>query len=141
MVLILGFQKSYHREHLTSFLSNLKTFFYKNGPSPASFSFIFGPPQTNIDIIFTTNQCEKSPSNIWRRDSNPWPLERESPPITTRPGLPPFLRLLDFQNSFGLHHDKNPVNCQISNPKQTFVLCIQSVRPVDSFKISYKKQN
>ena len=29
------------------------------------------------------------PSSIWRQDSNPRPLERESTPITTRPGLPP----------------------------------------------------
>ena len=29
------------------------------------------------------------PSSIWRQDSNSQPLEHESPPITTRPGLPP----------------------------------------------------
>ena len=29
------------------------------------------------------------PSSIRRRDSNPRPLDREPPPITTRPGLPP----------------------------------------------------
>ena len=65
-------------------------FFKKNGPSPASFSFIFGLFQTN-NTIFTTNQCEKmsTPSSIWCRDSNPQPLEREAPPITTRLGLPP----------------------------------------------------
>ena len=32
---------------------------------------------------------KKCPSSIRCRDSNPRPLERESPPITTRPGLPP----------------------------------------------------
>ena len=31
-----------------------------------------------------------TPSSIRCRDSNPWSLERESPPITTRPGLPPY---------------------------------------------------
>ena len=67
-----------------------EVFFKKNGPSPASFSFIFGLFKQTIQI-FTTNQCEKMscPSSIRRRDSNPRPLERESPPITTRPGLPP----------------------------------------------------
>ena len=30
-----------------------------------------------------------SPTSIGRRDSNPRPLEHESSPITTRPGLPP----------------------------------------------------
>ena len=29
------------------------------------------------------------PSSVRRRDSNPRPLYREPPPITTRPGLPP----------------------------------------------------
>ena len=33
--------------------------------------------------------CEKCPSSIWCRDSNPRPLEHESLPITTRSGLPP----------------------------------------------------
>ena len=63
----------------------------KSGPCPASFSFIFGLFQKN-NTIFTTNQCEKmsSPSSIRRRDSNPWPFESESPPLTTRPGLPPY---------------------------------------------------
>ena len=37
---------------------------------------------------FTSNQCEKCPSSIWHWDSNPRPSERESPPITPRPGLP-----------------------------------------------------
>ena len=32
---------------------------------------------------------KKCPSSIWRRDLNSHPLERESPPITTRPWLPP----------------------------------------------------
>ena len=37
---------------------------------------------------FATNQCEKMswPSSIRLQDSNPWPLEHESPPITTRTG-------------------------------------------------------
>ena len=34
---------------------------------------------------------KKCPSSIRCRDSNPRPLECESPPITTRPGLPPRL--------------------------------------------------
>ena len=38
---------------------------------------------------------KKCPSSIRRWDSNPRPLERESPPITTRPGLPPEINKLD----------------------------------------------
>ena len=65
----------------------------KNGPTPASFSFIFGLFRTN-NTIFTINQCEnmsKSPSSIQRQDSNPQPFEHELSPITTRPGLQPLV--------------------------------------------------
>ena len=57
-------------------------------------SFIFGLFHTNIITIFTTNKCEECPSNIRCRDSNPQPLEHESPPITTRPGLLKFIKHL-----------------------------------------------
>ena len=63
--------------------------FFKYGPSPASFS-LFSTFQLNI-TIFTTNKCEKCPSSIWHWDLNPWPLEHESPPITTWPGIPPYI--------------------------------------------------
>ena len=58
---------------------------------PGLFFVYFQSFQTN-NIIFTTNQCEKMscPSSLRRLDSNPQPLERESPPITTRPGLQPY---------------------------------------------------
>ena len=62
----------------------------KNGPSPASFSFIFGLSQTNINTILQQINVKKCPSSIRHRDSNPRPSGRESPPITTRPGLPVF---------------------------------------------------
>ena len=50
---------------------------------------LFSSFRINI-TIFTTNQCEKCLSSLRCWDSNPLPLEYESPPITTRPGLPPF---------------------------------------------------
>ena len=59
---------------------------FKNGPTPASFWFIFGLFKQTIQ--FYKNICEKCPSSKWCRDSNPRPSERESLPITTRPGLP-----------------------------------------------------
>ena len=66
----------------------LSYFFFKNGPSPASFSFIFGLFQTNINTILQQINVKKCPSSMRHWDSNPRPSERESPPITTRPGLP-----------------------------------------------------
>ena len=58
--------------------------FLKLRPLFHLFSFF----QTNITIL-TTNQCEKCPSSIRRQDSNSQPSDYESPPLTTRPGLPP----------------------------------------------------
>ena len=49
---------------------------------------LFSSFQTNI-TMFTTNLCEKCPSSIRCWDSNSRPSEHGSPPITTRPGLPP----------------------------------------------------
>ena len=45
-----------------------ESFFIKNGPSPASFSFIF--VFSNKHYNFTANKWEKGPSSIWRWDSN-----------------------------------------------------------------------
>ena len=66
-------------------------FFFLNGPTRPLFRIIFGLfKQTSIHFL-QKNQCENFliPSSIWRRDSNPQPLNHESSPITTRPGLPP----------------------------------------------------
>ena len=46
-------------------------------PSPASFTFIFSPFQTNINTIFTINECLKCPSRIRCWDSNPQPSDCE----------------------------------------------------------------
>ena len=65
-------------------------FFFLNGPSLASFSFIIGLFQTNINTILQQINVEKCPSSIRHWDSNPRPSESKSPPITTRPGLLPW---------------------------------------------------
>ena len=56
---------------------NVLLFFLKNGPIPASFSFIFS--------IFkqTTQFLQQINAGCW--DSNLQPLDNESLPITTRP--------------------------------------------------------
>ena len=54
-----------------------------------NFFVCFRSFQSNIITNFTTNICEKCASSIWCWDSNSRPSERESLPITTRPGLPP----------------------------------------------------
>ena len=68
-------------------LNKISSGFFKKWVNPASFSFYFRSFQTNIITIFTTIICKKCPSSIQCWDWNPQSLERESIPITTRPGL------------------------------------------------------
>ena len=55
---------------------------------PRPLFHLFSSFHRNI-TIFTANICEKCPSCIRWWYSNSGPSEHESPPITTRPGLPP----------------------------------------------------
>ena len=88
--LVINFSVTHFNDFLILFL--------KNGPTPDFFLFIFGIFKHNS--IFVPNQCEKCPSSIWHRESNPRPFEHESTPKTTRPGLPAnFLILCDEINS------------------------------------------
>ena len=74
---------------LIPFLEQYNIFLKKNGPTPASFSFIFGLfKQTSLQFLQQI-YVKKCPSSICYRDLNPRPLEFESLPTTTRPGLPP----------------------------------------------------
>ena len=61
---------------------------FLNGPTSASFSFIFALFKQTIQFLQQINVKNSCPSSIWHRDSNPQHLEHESCPITTRPGLP-----------------------------------------------------
>ena len=58
------------------------------GAIPGLYSVYFWYCSSN-QSIFTINYFEKCAFSIWCWDSNAQPLERESPPITARPGLPP----------------------------------------------------
>ena len=51
--------------------------------------------QTNIKFLQQI-KVKKCPSSIRCQGSNSWPLEHESPPITTRRGLPPSTSFLCF---------------------------------------------
>ena len=64
-------------------------------------SFIFGIFKQTLQSY--NNICEKCPSSIRYRDSNPRPLEVESPPITTRPGLPPIESIVLFMTLVAQH--------------------------------------
>ena len=56
---------------------------FKNRAFPASFSFIFWSFSSK-HCRFSPICCEKCPTSCWCSDSNPQPLQHESPPITTR---------------------------------------------------------
>ena len=72
------------------FFALMRHVYFFKWANPGLFIVYFWSFQTN-NTIFTTNQCIKMscPSSIRHQDSNPQSLECESPPITTRPGLPP----------------------------------------------------
>ena len=72
---------------ISQFVENFD--FFKNEQTPASFIIYFRSFQTNSTTILQQIPCEKCPFSIQCQDLNPWLLEHESPPITTRPGLPP----------------------------------------------------
>ena len=76
----------------TQWLLFFPSLFFLNGPTTASFSFIFGLFKQTIQFLqqIYVNKC---PSNIRYQESIPRPTERESLPITTRPGLPPLFHL------------------------------------------------
>ena len=75
--------------------------FFKKMGHPQPLFHLFSSSQTNITIL-TTNIREKMiwPSSIQQRDWNPRPLEHESPPITTRPGLPPLVQFVESKHLF-----------------------------------------
>ena len=60
---------------------------------------------SNKQYNFYNKSMWKMPcsSSIRRWDLNPWPLECESPPITTRPGLPPSIHFLCYWKNWLLY--------------------------------------
>ena len=92
-----------------------KSFF--KWPTLASFSFIFGLFKQTSITIFTTNQCEKMSctSRIRCQASNPQPLEHESLPITTKPGLSPTTESLSSHTNF---LESKIQSCLMSNGKK-----------------------
>ena len=62
-------------------------YFFKYGPSQASFQFIFDFSSKHYN--FYNKLCEKCPSSIRCWDSNPQPSEHEPTPLTTRSALLP----------------------------------------------------
>ena len=75
-----------------SCLGMFATFILKMGQSRPLFH-LFLSFQTHITNFATYNYVKNCPFSIWCWDSNSRPLERESPPVTTRPGLQPICLL------------------------------------------------
>ena len=78
---------------------------YLRWANPGLFFVYFWSFQTN-NTIFTSNQYKKCPSSIQNWDYKPRPLEHESSPITTRPGLPPTVAIVNICIfNHGFYHD------------------------------------
>ena len=75
---------------------------FLNEPSPASFSFIFVFSNKHNNFYNKWMWNNIHPVGILCWDSNLRPLEHESPPITTRPGLPPLVDQLLFEQKYSL---------------------------------------
>ena len=89
--LMLSYQQSlvnFASENLNHY-SPYRFFFKKKWANPGLFFVYFWSFQRN-NTICATNQCEKCPSSMCRRDSNPRLFKHESSPITTRTGLQPY---------------------------------------------------
>ena len=65
-------------------------------PRPLFCFFIFSNKHYKFNNKY---KCEKCPSSIWHWDSNSQPSDYESPPLTTRPKLPPKIRYLCLEYS------------------------------------------
>ena len=80
------------------FLNKVEKYFqkcYLKMGQPRPLFCLFSSFQTNITNFTTNMNVKKCPSSIRRWDSNSQPSDYESPPLTTRPGLPPIaLKLL-----------------------------------------------
>ena len=63
-------------------------YFFKKWPTLVSFSFIIVLFKQTLQFLQQIN-VKKCSSSIWHQDSNSQPSDCESPPLTTRPGLPP----------------------------------------------------
>ena len=62
--------------------------FFKKWANPVLFFIYFRLFRTHYKF-YNKYVCEKCPSILQCQDSNSRPLEQESPPMTTRLGLPP----------------------------------------------------
>ena len=103
-----------------SFIFFLCFFFLKMG-QPRPLFHLFSSFQTYI-TIFQQKNLKKCPFSIRCHDSNSWPLEHESPLITTRPGVPPVSMLLlslTFIASIGLLY-----KTKIPSSYETVFFCI-----------------
>ena len=79
-----NFPTHFHEQHQ---FKNNPCLFFKKWANPSLFFIYFCLFQTHITNFTTNRYVKKCPSSIWCEDLNSWPLEHESPPITTRPGL------------------------------------------------------
>ena len=102
---------------------------FLNGPTPVSFSFIFIFSNTNDNFWQQLNVKNVHPVK-WCRDSNSQPWEHESPPITTRPWLPPtstYVYIILIWTDVVRHSTKGCVDLLLYLPGTVFPLSLLEV--------------
>ena len=114
---------------------SVRDFVKKNWSTPASFVVYFWSFQTTIITNFTTNKCEKCPSSIRCQDLNSHPLEHISPPITTRPGLPPSPYF--FSNNYQTRSVTEKSRSCLGTPKSTISVFVISQFASRNFHVSH----
>ena len=92
---------------------------FLNGPTPASFSFIFVFSDTHYNF-YNNKNAKNCPSSIWCWDLNSRPLEYESPTITTRPGLPQDCREECYHRNIFSIDGNDFLRVQVKRPQVVF---------------------
>ena len=98
-------------------------------------SFIFGLfKQQSLRILQQIN-VQKCPSSIRCQDLNSHPLEHMSPPITTRPGLPPSPYF--FSNNYQTRSVTEKSRSCLGTPKSTISVFVISQFASRNFHVSH----
>ena len=108
--------------------------FFKKSVFLASFC-LFSSFQTNT----TKCICERCPFSIRCQDSNAQPSDYESPPITTRPGLPPNICMLYLQMSV-CRVTAADCTADWQMHKMSFSSCYKNVEPCSTIELAIKNE-
>ena len=101
-------------------------------------------PLFHLFLSFQIN-VKKCPSSIRRRDSNSHPSDYESPPLTTRPGLPPLLLSLlctfRVDNKLGADTARRPNDQESPTFKHILTLTKKQIKSSTNYNFEMLSQS